>query len=117
MADTFDQFLFEHQSGDLNREITEQMHALTKALQARASESGEATGEISLKLSFKALNNGRVEICAEAKIKAPGPHKTKEIRWLDKNGRLAAEDPRQTVLPMSTRKKDPSFVTGESRGL
>ena len=103
---TFDQFIFEHQSGELNTELTREMNVLTAALQKRAAESGKAKGEITLKISFELESNGLVAINAEAKVKAPGPRKTKEIRWVDENGRLVAEDPRQTKLPLASRKKE-----------
>lgn len=107
MSGTFDEFIFEHQSGELNRGLTEELNALTAALQKRAEEDGKAKGEITLKISFAAQKNGRVEIDAEAKVKAPGMRKTREIRWIDKHGKLAAEDPRQTVIPLTPRKKGP----------
>jgi len=107
MADTFDQFIFEFESGSLNAEMTQEMNALSEALQKRAAETGKAKGKITIKLSFEAQNNGRVESLADAKVETPGPRKAREIRWIDKRGRLAAEDPRQTVLPMSTRRKEP----------
>jgi len=106
MANSFDQFIFEHQSGELNQELTREMNALTAALQKRAEESGKAKGEITLKISFELESNGLVAINAEAKVKAPGPRKTKEIRWIDKNGRMVSEDPRQTVMQLTSRKKE-----------
>lgn len=104
--ETFDEFIATHQSGELNTELTREMNALTTALQKRAGESGKAKGEITLKISFDLESNGLVQINAEAKVKPPGPRKTREIRWVNEHGKLVAEDPRQTVMQLTTRKKE-----------
>ncbi len=103
---TFDQLIFEHDSGSLNHGLTRKMRELMEALNEHARDTGKAKGEITLKLKFEATNNGRVEIKSETNVKAPGLPRTQETRWINDDGSLAAEDPRQAKLPLTTRRKE-----------
>lgn len=107
MVETFDELVMEHDSGSLNTGLSKKMRALMDELATHARDVGKtAKGEISVKFKFEVETNGRVDIKAESNLKGPGLPKTHEIRWIDKAGHLAAEDPRQTRLPLKTVKRE-----------
>lgn len=110
MAHTFDELIQELDSGSANTELSAELRELNKQLRLRAEQVGAAKGEITLKLKFKAVNTGRVDIAYEASIKRPGPRKVEETRWIGDKGQLAVSDPRQEKLPLRT----PGMGTGVS---
>lgn len=107
MVETFDELVIQHDSGSLNTGLSQKMRRLMNELATHAHDSGKiAKGEISVKFKFEVEANGRVDIKAESNFKAPGLPKTHEIRWVDKAGHLAGEDPRQAKLPLKVLKKE-----------
>jgi hypothetical protein len=109
-VNTFDELITGHDSGTLNTELTREMRELIESLSERAQQTGTAKGEICLKLTFEAIGGGRIQISSGTTIKRPGPPRTSETRWIGNSGTIAAEDPRQTKLPLKTVKNDPTPI-------
>lgn len=97
-AITFDELLAGLDGGALNVELSDEMRSLMTALKDRAASTGAAKGSIAVTLSFTAANNGKVDIQASTTVRRPGPPKTRDSRWIDRNGRLSESDPRQLEL-------------------
>lgn len=99
---TFDELITEMDSGSFNSEATGVLRDLLDRLNDHAQRNSKAKGELTVRLSFEALANGRVEIQSDIKSKAPAPPRTRETRWLGERGSLLASDPRQVEMPLKT---------------
>jgi hypothetical protein len=98
----FDELIAEIDGGMMNTELSREMRGMVNALEERCRTHGKAKGEITVKLKFSAVGNGRVEIECDASLKRPGVPKAKETRWIADGGALAVGDPRQNILPLRT---------------
>lgn len=101
-VETFDLLIAGLDSGAVNGELTREMRALVEAINERALADGKAKGSLTVKLTIAAENNGRVDISVDATSKRPSPRRSKEVRWVGKNGQLLLSDPRQETLPLRT---------------
>lgn len=73
--------------------------ALTDVVSAVARY--QKKGEIAIKLVFNSLNDRQIKIGATITAKAPIPSTPEKIAYVDKAGRLCADDPSQKPLPFS----------------
>jgi 2-phospho-L-lactate transferase/gluconeogenesis factor (CofD/UPF0052 family) len=98
--ETFDELIAGLDSGAANLELSKAVRDLVQRLEKRAEQTGTAKGEITLKLKFAAVSNGRVEIKQETTVKQPGLPTVHEVRWIGSGGSLVAADPRQAALDL-----------------
>ena len=91
-----------HEIGDgaLLALLSAELHTVVNACQDYAlSEGAPGTGEIVLKLAFKAEKNGTCAVKSEVKSKAPRAKLPPAAMWISKGGNLLVENPRQKDLP------------------
>ena len=86
--------------GTLNAELSEDLHALVKRLEAHAYDFGKAKGVITLALAVEIDREGVVTVDPDIKVKAPKPARRKGRYWLTPGGNLTPDNPKQTQLPL-----------------
>jgi hypothetical protein len=90
-----------HEIGDgaLLALLSNEIQTVVNACQDYAlAEGAPGTGEITLKLAFKAEKNGTCAVRAEVKSKAPRAKLPPAAMWISKGGNLLVENPRQKNL-------------------
>jgi hypothetical protein len=79
---------------DTRRQLDKDFRAVVAAVEEH-KKSGSYTLTIALK-----PNGGKVIVATSGKPKLPTPTIEATVRWFDKDGGLADEDPRQQKLPL-----------------
>jgi len=99
--------------GDAEIECSDQLHELGKLLLAESFARGRSvSGELSIRIAFRAEPNGMVSTAYEVKRKDPKRRTTPGVMWLTEGGNFAAENPRQTVIPGVRVVKDAAREAG-----
>lgn len=86
--------------GEVEAELSEALQKMGKQLAELAYETGKSSGALTLTLSFKADRDGTVDVIADVKLKEPKKKQGRGVFWLTPHGNFAAENPRQTTLPL-----------------
>lgn len=97
---SFPIFVTQVRDGEISAELSEKLGKLLDELTNRAEMGGVAVGELKVAFKFKVDNRGVVNIVHDAEIKLPKLKPAIATMWMDKNGRLVAENPRQTKLAL-----------------
>jgi hypothetical protein len=97
---SFSRFLETLAYGKAQNQASQALFALGALLRDQALERhADVTGELVLKLKFKASGNGGpVEISYSIATKEPAPLTPKTVAWLSESGNFVREDPRQLKL-------------------
>mgnify|MGYP000857370639 CR=1 FL=1 len=101
---TVDTLLCELDAGQFNTRASEAMRELLGKLHARAQEDSDASGKLSLEITFGVARSGKVEARASFKTNAPAPRCEASTFYVTNRGRLSARDPRQMKLPIRETK-------------
>lgn len=96
---TLDTLLCEIDAGSLNTRASDAMRELLAKLHQRAQDDSDASGKLSLELSFKVARSGKVDVVATFKTNAPAPRSESTTFYVTNRGRLSVRDPRQARLP------------------
>lgn len=97
---SFLNFLAELGQGDAQRELSDELHELGKRLANESlARDAKVSGELTLKIKFKAEKNGLVSTGYEIKRKDPSRSTTPGVAWLTPGGNFTSENPRQAELP------------------
>lgn len=87
-------------SGQLDDQLSELMRK-TYDVAVSKGTTGEATGTLTLKLTFKVCANGEVGIDADYSAKAPKFPSALTRRWVDpKTAAILDKNPKQMALPL-----------------
>lgn len=97
---SFPIFVTQVRDGEISAELSEKLGKLLDELTNRADMGGVAIGELKLAFKFKVDNRGVVNIVHDADIKLPKLKPAIATMWMDRNGRLIPENPRQTKLAL-----------------
>jgi hypothetical protein len=98
---SFARFVEQAADGAVHAEVSAELHQLVTKLQDESlTRDAVVSGELSLKLSFKAQPNGVVHLGYEIKRKDPKRKTTTGIMWITPGGNLSVTNPRQTELPI-----------------
>ncbi len=81
---------------DTRRQLHEDLISVAKAV-----ESNKGVGKFTLNITIKP-NGAKVIVATTCTTKLPRPTSEATVRWIDKDGSLADEDPRQQKLPLRT---------------
>ena len=87
--------------GALHSEVSEALHTLNGQLAEYVSDYRQtAKGELVIRLSLAAHEDGTVKVLGEVKTKAPKKKQRGQLFWMTKGNNLSPESPRQTKLPL-----------------
>lgn len=86
--------------GTFHAECSEQLHELTRRLEAHAYDFSKAKGTLTLALTVEIDREGVVTIDPDLKLKVPKPARKKGRFWVTPGGNLSPENPKQTTLPL-----------------
>ena len=89
----FSEFLMEHQDGDLHDEISEKLNGLVEQVQSTGR-----SGSVALTLTVKAAGD-MVAVTADVAVKPPKVDRPVKAYFVDGNGNLTRNNPRQPELP------------------
>lgn len=92
--DSFTELCETLSDGDLNARLSGLIKELTAAVEANGG-----TGKLSFELAIQRSKEGQVIFKPKAKITKPEPAFDTTRMYVDDNGRLSREDPRQQSLP------------------
>lgn len=107
---SFARFIDNLADGDCERDCATELFELLAVLRREAdSAGGVAKGALTLKLSFEVSIRDEVEVKYEIVAKEPLPIRPKGHVWLDRNGQVVFQNPRQRDLPFR------EVVTGGSK--
>lgn len=96
-SNAFQTFLQNHLNGRLSDEISHEMH---DCLQAVGDFEGQA--EMTIKLKFKPLKGGQIYIESDVQSKKPKAGIAPGIMFVDEDGCLHRNDPRQKEFDLRT---------------
>ncbi len=88
------------EDGALHSDLSEAVADLMGKVQRQAEHLGKAKGALTLVLKFEADGFGVVTIDGAIKVVEPKPARQRSVRWLDAQGRLVSENPKQQKLPL-----------------
>lgn len=96
---SFAVFLANLAEGDANKELSEALDELSRKLQADALDrNGVSKGSLSLKLNLAIDPRGLVAVGWDTATREPKPSRTGGVMYIDKDGHMTAENPRQQKL-------------------
>lgn len=96
---SFAVFLGQVADGDLEREAAKVLYDLVQTLKAEAIPAGGAAkGAITLKLNIEVDIRGQVTVGYDINAKEPTPSRTKSTMWINEDGNVVFEPPRQGKL-------------------
>lgn len=85
--------------GDLNSELSEELHKLGNALQDESLARSEVVGgALTLKLKAKCDPRGVVQFVWDVKMEPPKPKRCGASVWVDKHGHFVHDNPKQKTL-------------------
>lgn len=100
-ARSFARFIQDAGEGDLLRDLSEANHELGNALQNEALHvNGKVKGELKLVLKYSCDARGNVGIDWDVSVKKPKKTRVTAQAWVNKQGNLVFEPPRQIALPL-----------------
>lgn len=79
---------------DTRRQLDDDLRSVVKAV-----EQNKGIGTFTLKITVKP-NGNKAIVATTCTTKLPRPTSEATVRWFDKDGGLADEDPRQQKLPL-----------------
>jgi len=88
------------EDGGFNAAVSLDVKALLAKLEAHAEHFDKATAELDIKIKFSMDKLGQVELKAEYKLKEPKVVRPRSIFWMNKDGHLENENPRQQKLAL-----------------
>lgn len=97
---TLDTLLCELDAGGFNTRASDGMRELLAKLHQRAQEDSDASGKLSVEVTFAVARSGKVEARASFKTNAPSPRSEASTFYVTNRGRLSVRDPRQMKLPI-----------------
>jgi hypothetical protein len=107
--------LLQHlEDGQLLSDLGDKLDELNLKLVKQAEAIGVAKGELRLTIKLKADGHGIVEADSSIDMKEPKPARMRSVLWLTKAGKLVAENPKQTKLPL---REVPAADKGEQRSV
>lgn len=101
---TVDTLICELDAGNFNVRASDAMRELLAKLHHRAQEDSDASGKLSVEITFAVSRSGKVEVRASFKTNAPAPRCEASTFFVTNRGRLSARDPRQMKLPIRETK-------------
>lgn len=101
---TVDTLVCELDAGNFNTRASDAMRELLAKLHQRAQEDSDASGKLSVEITFAVARSGKVETRASFKTNAPAPRCEATTFYVTNRGRLSARDPRQMKLPIRETK-------------
>jgi hypothetical protein len=117
-ARSFSVFAATVADGDLNREVSEALHDLSNELQTDAlRRNAVSKGTLTVKLNLSIDPRGQVVVGWDCATREPKPPRTGGVMWIDKDGYMVAENPRQQKLPLHEVPNERRFAeVGDKRG-
>jgi hypothetical protein len=98
---SFAVFLANLADGDANRELSEEWKKLSDELQKDSSNRNAVSkGKLNLKLSLQVDPRGVCTIGWDVETREPKPPRVGGVMWIDANGNMVHENPRQQKLPL-----------------
>lgn len=95
----FSDLVLEFNDGQTHSELTVATHEILSKLQDLVSMSdGKAKGTLNLKVSFELDSKGLVNVVSEVKTTVPKRKIAPSPMWMDRNGSLSDENPKQRNL-------------------
>ncbi len=96
---SFAVFFTQVADGDLERVASEKLYKLMKLLRAEAAMAGgRAKGAMTIKIACEVQTNGELDIRHNVSVKEPEPTSQKSTMWLNPQGNVVFEPPRQQKL-------------------
>lgn len=96
---SFAVFVRQLAEGDLENELSEELHKLTSDMQDQAlTREATVKGELGLKLNFAVDARGVVQVQWDVKAKPPKKRRTGASVWVNKDGNVVFENPKQLAL-------------------
>ena len=94
----FADFLQEHAEGTTHGDLSEALHQLVEAVQAHCK-----AGSLGLTVKIKPMSNSdpsTLVVTCDIVLKAPEADPASKVFFVDKDGNLSRDDPRQLHLPL-----------------
>jgi hypothetical protein len=110
------------EDGQLHTDLSNGMADLMVKVQRQAETAGKARGKLVLELKLEADQFGVVTIDGVIKVTEPKPARQRSVRWLNEQGQLVSENPKQQKLPLrdvgggAQAPKDVPEKKGERKG-
>lgn len=118
-ARSFVVFLGKVADGDLEVQASQDLLTLSKAIQTQArAQQKTVKGSLTITVDFAGDESGTLDVSYEIKRKDPKPRRARSVFWINKQGNVVSQNPRQIELGLRdvSRKPAPRDVGARTEG-